>query len=209
MMSSECPFCQPEIISFCLWENAHYCIVADRYPRCVGHILLLSKQHFASHMHAPAKYLRELGVAQDWARRFLLDNFGKASFWENGGIHQEVPHAHLHGMPFAPLLSRHWIDENILKRMEKWEDVWQVCKQAGSYCYVETHAGRYVLNRDDQYQILLNEMRAQLIAQIAAEIDPSMTMLRRGGKAMMDETVSIWKAWARNKQINPVNPGKM
>jgi hypothetical protein len=119
---------------------------------------------------------------------------------ENGAVRQEVPHAHLHAMPFTPTLSRDWVDGSALKKMKNWEDVWQECEQAGSYCYFETNDERYILNQNDQYQVLLKEMRIQLIAQTAVEIAPGMEGIRRGGKEMVDETMRIWKVWAQNNR---------
>jgi len=201
-MLSECPFCRPEIVALSLWESTHYRIMADQYPRCVGHILLLSKAHYLSHMHAPAEHLHELEIAQGQARRFLLDNFGKASFLENGGIHQEVPHAHLHGVPFALSVPSHWIERGLLTRVEKWEDVWQERERTGHYCYVETSAGRFILRQHEEYSTLLHEIRSQLVLQTAAEIDPVLGVLKRSGQETMKETIRIWKAWAGDERTN-------
>jgi diadenosine tetraphosphate (Ap4A) HIT family hydrolase len=202
-MLNVCPFCRTEITTASLWENTHYRVVADEYPRCIGHLLVLSKAHYPSHMHAPIEQLSELEFAQCQARQFLLDNFGRASFLENGGVRQEVPHAHLHSVPVTASIPPSWIERGILKRVEHWRDVWREREQTGHYCYVETAEGRFVLRGDSEDELLLNEMRSQVIAQTTAEIDPETGALKRGDRDMVTETIRVWKTWAQTKQISP------
>ena len=196
----ECPFCDSKIASAALWENAHYRIIADQYPRCVGHILLLSKTHLASHMCAPFDYLPKLKAAHVQARQFLMNVFGKVSFWENGGSpYQEVLHAHLHGMPVSLRVPDHWIAEHIIRPVKSWEDAWQKCQQVSPYCYIETGDQSYLLQRDDHYLTILNEARSQLAVQGAVELEPGTGDIKCHGTAMMNETIHLWKIWSQNK----------
>jgi len=141
-------------------------------------------------------HLPELKTAQAQARQFLLDVFGKASFWENGGsIFQEVPHAHLHGMPAILRVPGHWTNEDIVQPTAGWEDVWQKCQQITHYCYIETDDQGYLLQREDRYATLMKEARSQLAAQAVVEIEPRTGDIKHHGAEMMDETIRLWKTW--------------
>lgn len=199
-MSDPCPFCPPNMTASTLWENAQYRIIADQYPLCVGHILLISKTHYPSHMHAPIEQLNELEAAQHQARQFLHDNFGKVSFYENGNtIHQEVPHAHLHAVPFAVSMSDGWLEQGVLQQATSWQAVWQECERVGHYTYFETNARRFVLQNDDQYELLLNAIRPQLTMQTGAEIDRSTGEMKRGSAEMVTRTIQRWQAWNQSQ----------
>ena len=91
-----------------LWETLHYRIIADEFPRCVGHVLLLAKEHFPAHAAVPIAHEEEFDLARAHMRRFLQDRFGAATFVEHGGGSRHyVPHAHLHGYPFAADVPLH------------------------------------------------------------------------------------------------------
>jgi len=141
-MPDPCPFCPPTFSAHTLWENDCYRIIADQYPRCTGHLLIISKPHYPCHMHAPSHHMTEFEAAQQHARRFLYDVFGKASFMENGNIHQEVRHAHLHSVPITLLLPEFWLDEGLVQSISDWPAVRQQYEKAGHYTYIETGAGR-------------------------------------------------------------------
>ena len=185
-----------------LWENARYRIIADQYPLCVGHILLISKIHYPSHMHAPMEQLNELAEAQEQARQFLRDHFGRVSFYENGNnLHQEVPHAHLHGIPFTVSLPEHWFERGLLQRAANWQAVWQECERVGHYSYFETDTGRFTLQDDDQYEALLTTIRPQLAMQTEAEIDRGTGQMKRGSVEMVERTIQFWQAWAQRGNV--------
>jgi diadenosine tetraphosphate (Ap4A) HIT family hydrolase len=189
-----CPFCSPEP-DLVLWSGEHYTILADAFPRTAGHLLITTREHFASHMHAPAEWLAELEAAQDQARRFLVDVFGAASWLENGGRRQEVAHAHLHGVPFAAHVPPEWLAEGVLRRVADWEGVRRALARDGAYVFVETAEGRFVLERDADYGRLLYEMRRQIVEQTPAEFDPAAGELLRGGPGMVEQTVGLWRTW--------------
>ncbi len=150
-------------------------------------------------MHAPVEQLNELEAAQDQARQFLRAQFGRVSFYENGNtIHQEVPHAHLHGVPFSVSMPEHWLEQGLLQRAANWQAVWQECERVGGYTYFETDAGQFVLQNDDQYELLLNTLRPQLVLQAGAEIDRGTGEMKRGSTEMVIRTIQRWQAWAQN-----------
>ncbi len=193
-MLAPCPFCvrDPALV---LWASEHYSVLADAFPRTAGHVLLVTNDHYASHMHAPAAWTTELEAAQTLVRRFLVDVFGAASFLENGGARQEVPHAHLHGVPFAARVPPDWLLTGVVRRVDDWDVVRRDCERRGSYMLLETPAGRYLLARDADYGRLLYTVRKQIVDQTPAEFDPAAGELLRGGPGMVAHTVGLWQTW--------------
>ena len=198
-MPDSCRFCPPNLTAPTLWENAAYRIIADQFPICVGHILVISKNHYPCHMHAPIAQMAEFETAQHQARRFLYDIFGRASFMENGSINQEVPHAHLHSLPFTLLLPDSWLEEGILQSVAGWQAVRQKYEQVGHYSYAESGAGRCVLQDDENYPLVLNLVRSQLVTQTEAQMSQGKTALKRSGADMTADTIRLWQAWAQNR----------
>jgi diadenosine tetraphosphate (Ap4A) HIT family hydrolase len=194
-----CPFCVPDP-ALVLWSSDHYHVLADAFPRTAGHILVTTRGHYASHMHAPAQWLEDLAAAQAQARRFLIEVFGAASFLENGGRRQEVPHAHLHGVPFAATVPEAWLAEGMLRRVPGWPAVRAEVERAGAYVFIETSDGCYLLQRDADYGRLLYALRRQIVDQTPAEFDPSAGQLLRGGPGMVEQTVGLWRTWAAGTQ---------
>ena len=157
-----CPFClrDPALV---LWSSAHYSVLADAFPRTAGHVLLVTNDHYASHMHAPAAWAAEFEAAQALVQRFLVEVFGSATFLENGAARQEVPHAHLHGVPFAARVPPEWVTAGIVRVVDSWEAVRRDCERRGSYVVLETPAARYLLARDADYGRLLYAIRTQIV----------------------------------------------
>ncbi len=193
-MLAPCPFCvrDPALV---LWTSEHYSVLADAFPRTAGHVLLVTNDHYASHMHAPAAWAAELDEAQALVRRFLVEVFGAASFLENGGARQEVPHAHLHGVPFAARVPLDWLAAGVVRRVADWEAVRRDCERRGAYMLLETPEGRYLLARDADYGRLLYAVRKQIVDQTPAEFDPDAGELLRGGPGMVAHTVGLWQTW--------------
>lgn len=184
----DCPFCYPDQV---LWESEHYRILPDAFPRCAGHVLLVTRAHLASHMHAPAEWLPELRAAQERVRMFLRNRFGAAAFFENGGSRQQVPHAHLHGFPFRPQVRRKWLREGKVARIDGWEDARREKEAAGHYFYLETDEGCYLVRR---YGFVMKRIKGQLVAQTEAAFDPETGRLARGGPEMVRRTRELWNA---------------
>jgi diadenosine tetraphosphate (Ap4A) HIT family hydrolase len=196
MKPGGCAFCRADVLAQTLWECDHYHVLADGYPRCVGHVLLVTREHHRSHMHAPAAWMAEFQAAQERVRRFLRDTFGRAAFYENGGRRQEVPHAHLHGLPFEPVLPPEWLEEGGLGPIRGWEEARQECERSGYYFYLEGGAGRYLVPIES-YKRVLGETRAQLLAQTEARLDPRTGRMARGGPEMVERTAQLWREWSQ------------
>jgi diadenosine tetraphosphate (Ap4A) HIT family hydrolase len=185
-----CPFCSATDV---LWESEHYRILPDAFPRCSGHVLLITRDHYASHMHAPAEWLPELRAAQERVRSFLLRLYGAAAFYENGGARQQVPHAHLHGFPFRPHVKRRWLEEGKAERISGWEEARREKERSGHYFYLETGDGCFLIRR---YGFMLRRIKAQLVRHTDAALDPDTGKMLRGGPAQAARTVRAWAdAW--------------
>lgn len=187
-----CAFCQEIPERSALWEGEQYVILADEYPRCAGHVLLVTRTHLASQMHAPLAWMPEFVVAQNLVRSFLRETFGHATFYENGGARQEVPHAHLHGLPFRPEIPAVWTTDGWIEPIAGWDDARRERERAGHYFYLETDEGRWLVRR---YGKVLNGVRGQLIGQTEASLDPETGKMMRGGAEMVAETAALWNAW--------------
>lgn len=189
-----CAFCRPEIAREALWQSEHYRILADEYPRCAGHVLLVTREHMASQMSATPEWMPEFYEAQERMRQFLLHTFGSAAFYENGGARQEVPHAHLHGLPFRPRVPDDWLAAGYLDRIPDWDAARQEFERVGYYFYLETGGERYLVRR---YKFVLNQVRGQLVGQTEARIDPETDKMVRGGAEMVAQTVQLWQRWSQ------------
>lgn len=183
-----CPFCavRGEAV---LWEDDRYRILADAFPRCTGHLLLITRRHLASHMDAPGEWLPALLAAQERAARFLQEQLGGASFFENGGARQAVPHAHLHGLPLAVTVQPAWLREGRLERVSGWPGVRQERERRGFYFYLESAPEAYLL-RD--YSFVRREIRKQALLRTDARAGRG-TKLLRGGPDMVARTVRLWR----------------
>jgi len=195
-MAADCAFCRPGVEREALWESEHYRVLADEFPRCAGHVLLVTKEHFASHMHAPAAWMEEFAAAQERVGRFLRDTFGKAAYYENGGKRQEVPHAHLHGLPFEPVVKPGWLEKEKLERIGGWTDARWACERDGHYYYLETPEARYLVRK---YRFVLSRVREQLIGQTEAAFDAETGKMRRGGPETVARTRDLWETWSRRR----------
>jgi len=175
-----------------LWESARYRVFADEFPRCVGHVLLVSKAHLLGHMDAPIEWLPEFMAAQTLVRRFLVDTFGRASFWEHGGPDKEVGHAHLHGTPVDFVLDAGWFDRGQARHVNGWPDVREHRERTGEYVYAAGPAGAYLVL--DEPAVLV-EVRRQFVEQVGTQTDARGGLLRLGPEAV-DRTRALWGKWA-------------
>lgn len=175
-----------------LWRSEHYALIPDGFPRCTGHLLLITRAHLPSHMHAPAEWEAERAAAQALVRSFLLETFAAASFYENGARRQEVPHAHLHALPFRPVVPPEWEQLGWVQPISGWADARRECVRAGHYFYLETADGCWLLRR---YRRVLSEVRAQLVGQTDAAVDPISGKPQRGGTEMVARTIELWQRW--------------
>jgi diadenosine tetraphosphate (Ap4A) HIT family hydrolase len=176
-----------------LWSSEHYRLVADEYPRCVGHVLLITKAHLVGHMDAPGEWLAELSHAQEYVRRFLIDTFGEAGFWEHGGPAKEVPHAHLHGLPVDIVLGAEWPEQGRVQRISDWSDVGTHHRETGNYVYAAGSDGAYLVLDEPG---VLAEIRRQFVRKLGLALDPGGG-LRRLGPDAVNHTREHWYSWVQ------------
>ena len=145
-------------------------------------------------MHAPEAWLPEFHVAQEKIRRFLSEVYGAASFYENGGARQEVPHAHLHGLPFQPTLPEGWEGQGYVELIRGWDDARKEVEALGHYFYLETAGGCFLIRK---YGKVLRHVRGQLARQTLGW-EPGGGPRRkppRGGEELVEATVAAWRRW--------------
>jgi diadenosine tetraphosphate (Ap4A) HIT family hydrolase len=188
-----CPFCAEQIQAVTLWESEHYRVFADEYPRCVGHVLLITKTHVVGHADAPPTWLHELAQVQEHVTRFLQDTFGAASFWEHGGGDKEVPHAHLHGVPVDMVLGSTWLNSGRARRVDGWPAVQRYRQDMGAYVYAAGRAGAYLVLDEPG---VLHEVRHQFVRQLGSALD-AQGGLHRHGPEVVARTRELWRDWAQ------------
>jgi diadenosine tetraphosphate (Ap4A) HIT family hydrolase len=190
---ARCVFCSPQIEPWVLWEGTHYRIVADAFPRLPGHILLITRNHVLHHTDAPDGWWPEFEAATERMREFLLAMCGAASFWENGFVGKEVPHAHLHGLPVHLPTPAEWVAEGKLLSVSGWADVRRHRERAEGYTFAIGAGGRYLaLDRP----FVLAAVRQATIARTGETLDPTTGGLRRGGMEQVEATRRLWTVWA-------------
>jgi 8-oxo-dGTP pyrophosphatase MutT (NUDIX family)/diadenosine tetraphosphate (Ap4A) HIT family hydrolase len=190
-----CVFCSPRIEPWVLWEGVHYRIVADAFPRLAGHILLITRDHVLHHADAPDMWWPEFETATERMREFLLATCGVASFWENGIVGKEVPHAHLHGLPVNVPTPVEWVMERKLLAVTGWDEIRRYRESAGDYTFVSGERGRDRYLAIDR-SLVLAAARQATIARTGGILDPATGGLQRGGAAQVEETRRLWTAWS-------------
>ena len=189
---SKCVFCSPYIEPWVLWEGIHYRIVADAFPRLPGHVLLITREHVLHHADAPTEWWPELEMATGMVCEFLKSVGNAATFWENGYIGKEVPHAHLHGMPVQFPDTAGWVISGTLMPVKDWDDVRRAESNQDGYTLLVGDYGRYLaLDRT----LMLGELRKVTLARTGQTLDPVTGGLRRGGIDEVVETRRLWTGW--------------
>ena len=105
-MRNDCLFCailDGDLPSFKLYEDDHFYVMLDRFPKCLGHTLILPKSHAANIFELSEEDARNLiPLAQKVAAvlRQVL-NFDGLNLLQNNGAAagQQVFHFHLHLVP--------------------------------------------------------------------------------------------------------------
>jgi diadenosine tetraphosphate (Ap4A) HIT family hydrolase len=97
--SGDCVFCDPDATKATrLYEGRDFYVIADHAPVADAHILLIPRQHFPHHAALPSEMDDEFHSLKSWLGRFVVEQYGKLTYWENGVFGQSVPHAHLHAI---------------------------------------------------------------------------------------------------------------
>jgi diadenosine tetraphosphate (Ap4A) HIT family hydrolase len=121
--------------------------MADKFPVCPGHTLIISKEHLRCYAAATEETVRELEATAASVRSFLAAAYGKPLLiWENGVSGQSVFHAHLHLMPLPidaipPELEAH----PDVAPVESWGAVRAHYDRHGHYRYLELAGQRWLV----------------------------------------------------------------
>lgn len=105
-MKNDCLFCaimDDEMPSYKLYEDEYFYVMLDRFPKCLGHTLILPKRH-AAHIFDlnENECLHLMPVAQKVAAALQkVLKFDGLNLLQNNGptAGQEVNHFHLHLIP--------------------------------------------------------------------------------------------------------------
>ena len=111
--------------------------------------MLITREHLLHHADAPAEWRPELDLAIGMVREFLKSICNAATFWENGYIGKEVPHAHLHGIPVLFPDPASWVATGTLMPVKDWNDFRHVRSKQDGCALVAAEDGWYLaLDRD-------------------------------------------------------------
>lgn len=104
---ASCPFCTLDpAANLVLHRGRDFYALADFAPQADAHVLIIPKQHYPHLAAIPAALDEEFLALKERIGRFVLEQYGELTYWENGVFGQSVPHAHLHVMSigFDPAL---------------------------------------------------------------------------------------------------------
>ncbi len=96
-----CAFCNPGELAFTLYETPHFLLAADHAPLVEGHLLIITKGHYACYGDVPGVLDEELLSIKEITRQFFTHFYYPSVFWEHGIFRQTVFHAHLHCFPWG------------------------------------------------------------------------------------------------------------
>lgn len=140
-MREFCPFCNWQSQDI-LEETPNFVLLADRYPLIEGHSLLIPKVKLPCIGAIPAEQQAEFLQLLNRAQTRLSQLYGEIGAWENGGIRQEVKHAHLHLFPLPRQrtleLPRHFWNKNWIIRLENWPHLFEWYNNNGFYQLFQT-----------------------------------------------------------------------
>lgn len=106
--SFDCPLCNEMSLPKILRETHNFRVVPTVGPLTVGHLLIITKDHYLSMAHLDPSLCRELAYVYEETRVVLLKTYGRPIFFEHGPVSpqkksgQSIDHAHIHAIP-APL----------------------------------------------------------------------------------------------------------
>ena len=107
MRVKECLFCelqkQRELI---LIENKWGYVIKDKYPSRKGHLLIITKQHYASYFETPLVIKQHLWALVEQAQIYLAKTYAPSGYriqvnCQKDGM-QEIFHTHIHLIPAYP-----------------------------------------------------------------------------------------------------------
>jgi diadenosine tetraphosphate (Ap4A) HIT family hydrolase len=132
----DCTFCQRDDISHIFKETPNFLLAADHAPLVEGHLLIISKHHYACYGDVPAELDAELYILKHEVQQFFTRFYAPAVFWEHGIFRQTVFHAHMHCFPWGA--TGYDFSEGLHNVIvDSQEDVRQWYLSRGHYFYME------------------------------------------------------------------------
>lgn len=174
-----------------LERGEHFYIIAARFALFPGHILINSYAHALTIGDLPPEWMAELDAMRLLARRFLVENYGAASFWENGVPRKHVLHMHLHGWPMPMELP----PTDILAEATSAQGVADIqpwYARNGYYHYLQGDLGAYIFQPSHP---LFSFISHWLSRQSGNPLSPTGGLVRSGSDATTAAVVERWRAW--------------
>lgn len=102
-LAEGCPFCQRIDKKSELPVSPLAAVIEDAYPRVVGHLLIVPRQHIYNYFAVSIETKREMWTLLDEAQQHLASLYHPAGWTIRINVGevagQTVPHAHLHLLP--------------------------------------------------------------------------------------------------------------
>jgi len=176
-----------------LEDGERFYIIAARFALFPGHLLINSRVHRLTIGDLPQEDMAELERLHLLARRFLLDQYGKATFWENGVVHKHVPHMHLHGWPVAMELppAELLADSTQLAGVA---DISAWYAANGFYHYLQGDLGSYIFKPS---HALFRFIGPWLTRQSGNPPGVGGGIVRSGTPETTTALVAQWRSWRR------------
>lgn len=141
----QCVFCDPEI-KLILHETQNFYLLADPFPIYTGHLLIISKKHYADLGELSVAELNEFVELKEKVQSVLIRKFNtKGVCYEHGRAGHCLPtkasechHFHFHIIPVCVDITPNLKENFYWLPSIQYSDVKQLHQQYGSYFLFET-----------------------------------------------------------------------
>ncbi|GMO61456.1 MAG: hypothetical protein Ta2D_07390 [Rickettsiales bacterium] len=154
MSDNMCVFCDKEKMKDgFLYETENFFVRSGVGVVCMGHILIVSKQHFKAMAEMPSDIVDEYENLKNMFVKKVENTFKKPFLIEYGVFGQSVFHAHTHIIPtiddidfFSQVINPYiQKSKNILHKMEYFEELQKFYIKKGKYTYYEFDNKKYFI----------------------------------------------------------------
>ncbi len=192
--TTNCEFCQrSNLAAYILKETPAFLVATDHAPLVEGHLLIITKQHYACYGAAPAELDGELKALKREVQQFLAQYYAPAVFWEHGIFRQTVYHAHLHCFPFGTVdydLSQGLHDSVVHAQ----EDIRRQYASQGMYFYMENNQTALLFAPEmGRYWQVIKTIFAQAASRNGKTSPRSPQQRREEGVPLIEATIAKWR----------------
>jgi diadenosine tetraphosphate (Ap4A) HIT family hydrolase len=137
-----------------LCETGHFIVIASLGQITEGYLLILTKRHYPSMAHLPARYFPELEALQKQIRRALSDRYQPPVTFEHGPMPSHtisaspaegggacVDHAHFHMVPTDVEIHTPLKREYPCRQIKDYAELKEQADRNAPYFLVETREG--------------------------------------------------------------------